>query len=51
MNRKREIERELDKLIDYKIKGAQIRSKAKYIVDGEKKYKLFSFFGEKAPSE
>ena len=36
MNRKREIERELDILIDYKIKGAQIRSKAKYIVDGEK---------------
>ena len=41
MNRKREIERELDKLIDYKIKGAQIRSKAKYIVDGEKNTNFF----------
>ena len=41
MNRKKEIERELDTLFENKSKGAQIRSKAKYIVDGEKNTNFF----------
>ena len=41
MNRKREIEKELDKLYEHKAKGAQIRSKAKWIADGEKNTKFF----------
>ena len=41
MNRKREIEKELDKLYENKAKGAQIRSKAKWIADGEKNTKFF----------
>ena len=41
MNRKRDIEKELDKLYEHKAKGAQIRSKAKWIADGEKNTKFF----------
>lgn len=36
MNRKRELENQLNNLYDKKAQGAQIRSSAKWVSDGEK---------------
>jgi hypothetical protein len=41
MNKKRKLENELTELINKKAKGAQIRSRAKWIVDGEKSTSYF----------
>ena len=40
-NKKRELEIELDRIYNEKAKGAQIRSKSKWIIDGEKNTKYF----------
>lgn len=41
MNRKRELETQLSYLIDKKANGAQIRSRAKWIQEGEKNTNFF----------
>lgn len=41
MNRKRELENQLNNLYDKKAQGAQIRSRAKWVSDGEKNTKYF----------
>lgn len=41
MNRKRELENQLNNLYDKKAQGAQIRSRAKWVSDGEKNSKYF----------
>lgn len=41
MNRKRELETQLSYLIDKKPNGAQIRSRAKWIQEGEKNTNFF----------
>ena len=41
MNRKRDLESQLSNLHDKKTKGAQIRSRAKWVQEGEKNSKFF----------
>ena len=41
MNRKRELENQLNELIDTKSKGAQIRLRANWVNEGEKNTKYF----------
>ena len=41
MNKKRELETKLDVIYDNKSKGAQIRSKSKWINEGEKTQNIF----------
>ena len=41
MNKKRDLETQLNELYDKKAKGAQIRSRAKWIDEGEKNTKYF----------
>lgn len=41
MNRKRKLENQLNNLYDKKAQGAQIRSRAKWVSDGEKNTKYF----------
>ena len=47
MNRKRELEDRLSELYDQKCKGAQIRSRSKWINEGEKNTSYFFEFGKK----
>ena len=41
MNRKRDLESQLSNLYDKKTKGAQIRSRAKWVQEGEKNKNFF----------
>ena len=41
MNKKRDLENHLNNLYDKKSKGAQIRSRAKWVNEGEKNTKYF----------
>ena len=44
MNKKRALKALLDNLCNSKAKGAQVRSRYKWITEGEKKYQIFSWF-------
>ena len=49
VNRKRQLERQLSLLYDEKCKGAQVRSRAKWIKEGEKSTKYFFQFRKDTP--